>query len=104
PLFEFGPGSVARPTHPIEIVHAGAAEMAIGDGKSRRFDDVGGNVHAGAKPENGPGVLGNIGLKKRDLHSVVPILRSSQRPDPKLRFETPGQVVQASSRNSSMGR
>ena len=76
PMFEFRPGIVARPAHLIEIIHAGPAEKLVRYRKSRRLDDVGGHVHARAKPQNRPRVLGDIGLKKRDLHDVPPFERS----------------------------
>ena len=67
PFLEFGPGDVARQPHLVEIIHAGAAEGPVGDRKARRFDDMGGHIQAGAQPQNRPGVLGDVGLEKRDL-------------------------------------
>ena len=49
----------------------GAAEMAVGNRKAGGFDDMRCHVKAGAKPKNRPGVLGNIGLEKRNLHAVI---------------------------------
>jgi hypothetical protein len=36
---------------------------------------MGGHVHAGTQPENGAGILRDVGLVKRDLHSI-PIVAS----------------------------
>ena len=57
---------VAHDRHLIEIVHAGAAEGAVGGREARRLDDVRFDAEAGGKPQDGPGVLGDIGLKQRN--------------------------------------
>jgi hypothetical protein len=62
---------VAHDADLVEIVHAGAAEVAVGNRKAGGFDDMRCHVKAGAKPKNRPGVLGNIGLEKRNLHAVI---------------------------------
>jgi hypothetical protein len=62
---------VAHQGHLVEIIHAGPAEMPVGYRKTCRFNDVGRDVQAGAEPQNRPGILGNVGLKKRNLHSVT---------------------------------
>src|SRR5689334_17345904 len=71
PFFKLCPGIVARPVDLIEVIHASATEMSVRHCKPCGFDDMGGHVHAGAKPKNRPGVLGNVGLEKRDLHFVA---------------------------------
>ena len=55
----------------VEIVHAGPAEMPVGDRKAGRLDDMGGHVQAGAQAQNRSGVLGDVGLEKRNLHGVA---------------------------------
>ena len=55
----------------IEIVHAGAAKRPVGNGKSRRLNDMGLDAKASAEPENGAGILGNVGLIKRDPHRLM---------------------------------
>jgi hypothetical protein len=45
--------------------------MPVGYRKTRGFNDVGRHVQAGAEPQNRPGILGNVGLKKRNLHLVT---------------------------------
>ncbi|WP_275188017.1 hypothetical protein [Bradyrhizobium sp. CSA112] len=55
----------------IEIVHSRPAEMPVGSRKSGRLDDVGGRAQARAQAQNRSGVLGDIGLEKRNLHGVV---------------------------------
>jgi len=50
----------------VEIVHAGAAEGAVGDGKPGRLDNVRFDPQAGAQPQNRAGILRNIGLIKGD--------------------------------------
>ena len=52
----------------VDVVHAGAAEGAIGYGKSARLYNVCLDAQAGAQPENRPGVLGDIRFVKRDPH------------------------------------
>jgi hypothetical protein len=54
----------------IEVVHSRPAEMPVGDRKARRLDNVGGDIQACAQAQNRSGVLGDIGLEKRDLHGV----------------------------------
>ena len=49
PLLERRPGGVPRQRHPIEVVHSGAAEGAVGDRKARRLDDVRRDPEAGAR-------------------------------------------------------
>ena len=46
----------------VEIVHTGPAERTVGDGKTRRFNDVRFNPQAGTKPENRAGILGDVRL------------------------------------------
>ena len=54
--------------HLVEIVHAGAAEVPVGHRKTGGFDDMSGHVKARAETKNGPGVLRDVGLEKRNLH------------------------------------
>src|SRR5262249_17762836 len=70
PLFERGPGQVAHERHLVEIVHAGAAERAVAGGKARRLDDVRLEAEAGGEAKNRSGVLGDVGLIKREAHGV----------------------------------
>ena len=44
--------------------------MPVGDRKARRLDNVGGDIQACAQAQNRSGVLGDIGLEKRNLHDV----------------------------------
>ncbi len=53
---------------PVEIVHAGAAEGAVGHREAGRLDDMRLQRQAGAEPQNRPGILGNIRLVKGDPH------------------------------------
>ncbi len=50
----------------VEIVHAGAAEGAVGDREPGRLDNVRFNPEAGAQPQNRAGILRNIGLIEGD--------------------------------------
>ena len=59
---------MAHEANLIEIVHPGAAERAVGDGKTGRLDDVRLQAEAGAQAQNRPGVLGDVGLEQRDPH------------------------------------
>jgi hypothetical protein len=45
-----------------EVVHAGAAQVTVGDVEGRRFDDLDRDAEAGRKPQHGAGVLRDIGL------------------------------------------
>ena len=54
----------------IEVVHSRPAEMPVRDRKSGRLDDMGGRAQARAEAQNRPGVLGDIGLEKGDVHGV----------------------------------
>ena len=54
----------------VEIVHAGAAEVPVGHRKAGGLDDMGRHAEARAKAQNRPGVLGDVGLEKRNLHDV----------------------------------
>src|ERR1041385_7032809 len=55
--------------HLIEIIHAGAAEVAVGHRKARRLDDMRLDIQAGAQAQDGAGVLRNVGLEERNTHS-----------------------------------
>ena len=61
---------MARNVHMVEIVHAGTAEVPVGDRKSRRFDNMGRYIEACAQTQNRSGVLGDVGLEKCNLHDV----------------------------------
>ena len=52
----------------VEVVHSRAAEMPVGNGKPGRFDNVCLDAETGAEPQNRPGVLRDIRLKKDDTH------------------------------------
>jgi hypothetical protein len=83
PLFEFRPGIVTHQGNLIEIIHPGPAEVAVGHRESRRLDDMGGHVQAGAEAQDRAGVLGNVGLKQRDLHPVMSRSKSKKKPNHK---------------------
>ena len=52
----------------VEVVHSGAAEMPVRNGESGRLDNVGLDTETGAEPQNRPGVLRDVRLKKDDTH------------------------------------
>ena len=54
--------------HGIQIIHAGAAEVPVGDRKAGRFDDVGFDIETGAEPENRACILGDVRFVKGDPH------------------------------------
>ena len=56
--------------HPVEIVHPGAAEGAVGHREAGRLDQMGVHSEAGAEPQNRAGVLRNVGLVERDRRRV----------------------------------
>ena len=55
----------------IEVVHSGAAEMAVGDRESGRLDNMGLDAQAGAQAQNRPGVLRDVRLEKDDAHRTA---------------------------------
>ena len=65
PLLKCSPRDVPDNGHPVEIVHPGAAERAIGHRKSRGLYDMGLNSKARAEPQNCAGILRDVGLKQR---------------------------------------
>jgi hypothetical protein len=62
---------VAPNGHLIEIIHAGAAKVAVGNRKTRGFDDMGRDIQARAQAQDRPGVLGDVGLEKCNLHLLM---------------------------------
>ena len=54
----------------VEIVHAGPAEMPVGHRKPSRLNDMRRHIQAGAEPQNGAGILGNVGLVEGEVHSM----------------------------------
>src|SRR6185503_14216193 len=52
----------------IQIIHAGALQMAVVPDEAERLDEIGGDPQAGAEAQNRAGVLRNIGLIKREPH------------------------------------
>ena len=59
---------MSRDGHLVEIIHAGATEVPVGCRKTCGFDDMGGHVKSCAEPQNGAGVLRDVGLEKHNLH------------------------------------
>ena len=70
PVRERLPARVTHDRHLVEVVHAGAAEGAVGGRKAGRLDNVRLDAEAGAEPQNRAGVLGDVGLVERDPHGV----------------------------------
>src|SRR5581483_5137402 len=66
PLVEAFPAGMADDGHPVQVVHAGAAEGAVGNREAGRFDDMRLDTQASAEPQNRPAVLRYIGLEKGD--------------------------------------
>ncbi len=71
PRLEIQPRGVPSDCHGIEIVHSGTAEGAIGGREPGRLDYMRLDAEAGAQPQNGAGVLRNIGLIKRYAHGMI---------------------------------
>ncbi len=57
---------MARHGGPLEIVHAGAAEVAVGGVEAAGLDDVHRHAEAGAHADDGAGVLRDVGLEERE--------------------------------------
>ena len=51
----------------IEVVEAGAAQGLGREGEAGRMDDVDMDAKAGAQPQHGAGVLGNVGLEQSEV-------------------------------------
>src|SRR5438309_1595384 len=68
PGLERLPARMAPDRHPIEVIHACATERAIGGRETGRLDDLRLDAETCGQAKNGPGVLGNVGLEKRDPH------------------------------------
>ena len=81
PRLEGLPALMAYDVHPIEIVHAGPPEGAVGGGKARRFDDMRLDAETGGQTKNGPRVLGNIGLEQRNAQVWGQACSRSGRPN-----------------------
>ena len=64
PGFELAPGAVAHDGDGIKIIHPGAAEGAVGGRKSGRLDDVRLDAATRTQPQDGSGVLRDVGLIK----------------------------------------
>ena len=70
PVLERRPRGMPRQRHLVEIVHAGAAEGAVGDREAGRLDDMGRDAEAGAEPQNRAGILRDVGLVKGEVHGA----------------------------------
>ena len=68
PVLESRKRAVAGEGDPVEIVHAGAAEGAVGHREAGRLDDMRFDPQAGAEPQNRAGVLGDVRLVEGDPH------------------------------------
>src|SRR4029079_6104420 len=66
PILEWLPARMTHDGHLIEIVHTGSRKGAVGGGELCWRDDMRCDARAGRQPQNGPGVLGDIGLKQRN--------------------------------------
>ena len=54
----------------VEIIHAGAAEMAVGNRKAGRLDDRRPDAKAGAGAQHRARVLGDVGLVEREAEQT----------------------------------
>jgi hypothetical protein len=52
----------------FEIVHAGALELWVAEEKAARLDDIDRNAETSAEPQQGPGILRDIGFVERKTH------------------------------------
>ena len=70
PGLERVPGDVPGQVDLVEIVHAGAAEGAVGDRKAGRLDQVRLDPEAGGEPQDRAGILRDVGLVEGDAHGA----------------------------------
>ena len=54
----------------VDIVHGGPPHPSIVPLEPHRLDKIDGRSQAGAKPQDGADVLGNLGLEQRNPHAV----------------------------------
>ena len=71
PGVELAKGAVPHDRHPVEIIHPGAAEGAVGHRKAGRFDDMRLDAQTGAQAQNRAGILRDVRLVKGDPHQAV---------------------------------
>ncbi len=57
--------------HLVEIVHAGAAERAIGGREPGRLDQIDRQAETGGQPHDRAGVLRDVGLEKGNAHERI---------------------------------
>jgi hypothetical protein len=65
PFLEGAPGIMTVDRYMIEIIHSGATELTIRTGKAGRSDDRRRDAKTGASPQYRAGILGDVGLVKR---------------------------------------
>jgi hypothetical protein len=70
PLLKSAPGLVSDQTHMVEVIHPGAAEIAVGNRKACRLNNMSFDIQAGAEPENRPRILRNVRLEKGYAHAM----------------------------------
>jgi len=55
-------GIVAGVVYGVDVVHGGAAEFAVVEGKAARFDDFYIEIKAGGSAKDGADILGDVWL------------------------------------------
>ena len=69
-LHERLPGGMAHDLGALQIVHAGAAKFLVAEQEAAGLDDVHTDAQTGAQPDQGTGVLGDIGLVEGEAHKL----------------------------------
>ena len=62
------PRGVADVVGGAQVVHPGPPHLGLSEDEATGFDDVDRHAHAGAHPEQAPGILGDIRLEKGEAH------------------------------------
>src|SRR6266705_6075314 len=70
PALELRPAGMPHDLDLIQVIHAGAAEGAIGDWEASRLDNVRVHPQARAKAQDRAGVLRDVRLIERDPHGT----------------------------------
>ncbi len=65
------PGRMPGQRGSLGVIHTRTLEAFVIPNKAAGFDDIYGNIEAGAKTQDGTDVLGNIGLEKNNTNQCV---------------------------------
>ena len=67
------PRDVIGKVHPVQVVHAGAAQFPVGDREPRRPDDIDADAQARRRPHHRAGVAGDVRLVEGYSHRDIQV-------------------------------